>query len=205
MGGVLYAYDGEIYDALERNERIEPYRWVRDTGEFFEPVGLQGNINKYLLGGFVVGYATGMEPVTTLTGDVLRSFLISAPGKSAANEIFGRRGPKLGQGPRSFVFADGRSFPSGHSLAIATLARVITYRIRFWPVRVVAYTMMGTVLLQRVTSSAHWPSDAYFGGLYGWFVTDELLRRGEARRLALVPVRSGDGGGAGVGLRLSFP
>lgn len=204
IGGVLYAFDQDIYDALKRNEFEEPYKWVRDTGEFFEPVGLQGNINKYLLGGVAVGYVTGLEPLTTFSSDILRSFLISAPGKSATNALVGRRGPKIGEGARSFEFGKGRSFPSGHSLAIATVARVITYRVHFWPIQAVAYTMMGTVLLQRVTSSAHWPSDAYFGGLYGWFVTDELLKRRDARGLAVVPVLPTEGRNAGVGVRMQW-
>ena len=204
VGGLLYAYDGDLHDALKRNEFVEPYKWVRDTGEFFEPVALQGNINKYLIGGMVVGYATGLEPVTLITSDILRSFLLTAIPKETANELVGRRGPLRNEGPRSFERGDGRSFPSGHSLAVSTLARVITYRIPYWPVQAVAYTMMGTVLLQRVTSDHHWPSDAYTGGLYGWFATDHLLRRRDARRLEIVPTYPSSDVGPGVGMRLTW-
>lgn len=204
VGGLLYAYDGDLHDALKRNEFVEPYKWVRDTGEFFEPVALQGNINKYLIGGMVVGYATGLEPVTLITSDILRSFLLTAIPKETANELVGRRGPLRNEGPRSFERGDGRSFPSGHSLAVSTLARVITYRIPYWPVQAVAYTMMGTVLLQRVTSDHHWPSDAYTGGLYGWFATDHLLRRRDAGRLEIVPTYPSSDVGPGVGMRLTW-
>jgi membrane-associated phospholipid phosphatase len=199
VGGLIYAWDSEIHAALKRNEFESPYRAVRDTGEFFEPLGYQGFLNQYLLGAYAVGYFAGIGPVRTVTGDILRSFLISAPGKSLANELAGRRGPKVGEGAHSFVFADGRSFPSGHSLAIATVARVVTYHAEFWPVDALAYTAMGTVLLQRVTSDAHWPSDAYFGALYGWFVTDALLDRNAARTEGMqwgpvtTPSRSGLG------------
>ena len=216
VGAAVYAFDQELYDSLKRNEHVKPYEYVRDTGEFLEPLGFQGDINQYLIGAFAVGYLTGIDPLREIPQEILSSFLILTAGKRLTNAVVGRRGPKLKQGPRSFKFADGRSFPSGHSITIVTIARVLTHHVPHRAFRYPTLAAAGTVLLQRVTSDAHWPSDVVFGAAYGWVVTGALLKRkAERSRLRakkgsasggaqIVPILLEDGAVLGIAFALEF-
>jgi len=204
VGALIFAYDREIYDALKRNERIQPYESVRNTGEFFEPLGFQGNTNQYLIGSYVLGYVTGIELLKEIPGEILTSFLVLTVGKRLTNEVAGRRGPKVGKGARSFVFADGRSFPSGHSITIMTISRVLTHHVQNRPFQYATLGMAGTVLLQRITSDAHWPSDVFFGATFGWVVTDALLGRRMKRSIPISPTLLDDGRTLGVALKFTF-
>ena len=199
---MLFACDQEIYDALKRNEDNTYYRPVRDAGEFFEPLGYMGFTNKYLFAALIIGYVADIEPMVSISSDILEHFLVASVGKNLTMTVVGRKGPMVEEGPRSFRFNDGRSFPSGHSLTITQLATVLAHHIPYRPFQVAVYGMAGTVLLQRITSDHHWPSDVYGGALYGWIISHELLKRRENRRIKITP-STWDGRG-GTGLTVSF-
>jgi len=150
----------------------------------------------------ILGYITGADPVVAASSDILEHFVVASIGKNLMMNLAGRRGPMIEEGPRSFDFGEGRSFPSGHALAITQLATVLAHHIRYRPFQIAVYGMAGTVLLQRITSDHHWPSDVYGGALYGWIISHELLKRREDRRIKITP-STWDGEG-GAGLMLSF-
>lgn len=199
VGGVLFAYDQELYDALKRNQSDRYYRPIRKAGEFFEPLGYMGFTNKYLFAALFLGYLAGSDPVVEVSSDILEHFLVASIGKNLMMNLAGRRGPMVEEGARSFDFGEGRSFPSGHSLAITQLATVLAHHIRYRPFQIAIYGTAGTVLLQRITSDHHWPSDVYGGALYGWLISRELLKRKENRRIRITPLSR-----EGTGLGLSF-
>lgn len=201
VGGLVYAFDQEIYDALKRNEFESPYESIRDAGEFFEPLGYQGDINKYIIGALVVGYAIRNEAVVTVSGDIIEALLVASPGKRLGNTVVGRRGPLLGMGARSFEWGDGRSFPSGHSVTIMALTGVLTHHVDVTAFDIFAYAVAGTVLLQRITSDHHWPSDVFAGGLWGWFVAKEILSRRVGDGVRVGALRMPAGPGLGVSCR----
>jgi membrane-associated phospholipid phosphatase len=61
--------------------------------------------------------------------------------------------------------ADLMSFPSGHSAVAAGLATALAWKYPHgWPIFVILATLAG---LQRVVSSAHYPSDVAFGAACG--------------------------------------
>jgi len=204
VGGVLFTYDQEIYDALKRNEDHEYYRPIRDVGEFFEPLGYMGFTNKFLFAALVIGYAVRIEPMVEICFDVLEHFLVASGGKNLMMVLAGRKGPMIGKGPRSRTFNDGRSFPSGHSLAITQLASVLSHHTDYVPFKVAAYGIAGTVLLQRITSDHHWPSDVYGGAVYGWVVSRELLKKKESRKIRITPTKWDEEKGAGLIVTFGF-
>lgn len=199
----LYASDREIYDAIKRNEFEDGYKPVRDTGEFFEPIGYQGFLNQFLIGGLILGYITDIDLLKQIPADILESFIITGVGKELANRLFGRRGPADGVGPRRFGYEGGRSLPSGHSLAISTVATVLAHHVRWLPFQIAAYGMAGTVLLQRMSSDHHWASDVYVGSVFGFVVTRAILDRKAGRALEVRPMVT-PGGTMGMGLQIQF-
>jgi hypothetical protein len=203
-GGLIYAYDEEIYEILKRNEFEQPYKPVRETGEFFEPLGFQGFTNQFIIGGLIVGYVAGLDPVVDVTADMIECLLVSVPAKNITMITVGRNGPSQEKGPRSFEFNDGRSFPSGHSLTIVTLASVLSHHVDSKPFSALFYGIAGTVLLQRITSDAHWPSDVFAGATIGWFQSHAILKRKADRRLQVLPAPIDEGKGVGMIFRMQF-
>ena len=65
---------------------------------------------------------------------------------------------------------------------------------------ILSYGIASTVLLQRITSDHHWPSDVYAGAVFGYFVAHEILELAENRRLAVAP----DMERAGLVVRYTF-
>ena len=204
VGGVIFTYDQEICDALKRNEDHTYYKPIRDVGEFFEPLGYMGFTNKFLFAALAIGYVIRIEPMVEIPCDILEHFLVASFGKNTMMVLAGRKGPMIEEGPRSRTFNDGRSFPSGHSLAITQLASVLSHHTDYVPLKVAAYGMAGTVLLQRITSDHHWPSDVYGGAVFGWMVSRELLKRKESRRMKITPAMWDEEKGAGMIVTFGF-
>ena len=204
VGGTLFAYDQEIYDAIHRNKDHKLYKPIHDAGEFLEPLGYMGFTNKFIFGSLFIGYIVKNELMVNISADLLETFFISSFGKIATMNFIGRDGPAMGNGPRSFKFFEGRSFPSGHSNAIMQLASVMSHHIDYLPFQVAAYGGAATVLLQRVTSDHHWPSDVFTGAVYGWVISHELLKLKKSRRMKMTPMTFHDGKGTGLMITFGF-
>ena len=72
----------------------------------------------------------------------------------------------------------GSSFPSGHSTAVFSVATVVAnrYQRHRW-VPWLAYGFASVVTMSRISTSAHWPSDAFLGAALGYSVAKyEVLR-----------------------------
>ncbi|MCK5126562.1 MAG: phosphatase PAP2 family protein [candidate division Zixibacteria bacterium] len=204
IGGVLYIYDKEIYDAFQRSKNSTLYKPIRKTGENFERLGYMGASNKYLFGGLALSYIVHWDKGVSICSDVLESHFIAGGIKNIANKTFGRFRPHEGRGARYFEFNGGTSFPSGHALNIVQMASIFSHHIGFLPFQIFAYTIAGTVCLERITSDGHWPSDVYFAAVYGWFVSQEILRLNNNRRVKLAPTVGIAGDGLGMVLNISF-
>lgn len=204
VGGVMYIYDQEIYDAFQRSKNDPLYKPIRKLGENFEPLGYMGASNKYLMGGLAVSYLIKWDKGVRLCSDVLESHFIAGGVKNIANKVVGRYRPHEGKGPRYFTLNGGTSFPSGHASNIIQMASIFSYHVDFWPFTVAAYTVAGTVSLERITSDGHWPSDVYFAVVYGYFVSKEILRLNEKRRLRITPTASDRGESLGLLISFSF-
>ncbi len=67
----------------------------------------------------------------------------------------------------------GSSFPSGHAMAVWSVATVVAERYRHrgkpW-VPVLAYSMATVISFSRITESAHFPSDVWLGASLGYTI-----------------------------------
>jgi len=204
LGGVIYAFDQEIYDILNRNRNEPFYRPVRKVGEFFEPIGYMGFTNKYLFISLITGYIFNIEPLVNIPADILETYAITGIAKNGANILVGRKRPTAGVGPRSYKFGDGTSFPSGHSINIVQIASILSYHCESPVFKVTAYSVAAAICLQRITSYAHWPSDVYSGAVLGWIISNELIKLKRNRKLSVIPVFSDDTQGVGLGIVYRF-
>ena len=204
LGGVIYAFDQEIYDMLNRNKNEPFYRPVREIGEFFEPLGYMGFTNKYLLASVITGYIFNIEPLLNISADILELNVISGAAKIGASTIVGRRRPAAGVRSRSYKSGNGTSFFSGHSLNIVQIAAVLSYHYDNPAFKVTAYSVAATVCLQRITSSSHWPSDVYSGVVVGWFISHELMKLKRDRKLSVTPVFRNDTQGMDIRIAYRF-
>ncbi len=203
VGGILFAYDQEIYDAIHRNKDSNWYKPILDTGEFFEPAGYMGDSNKFIFGSLFISYITGYDPLMEISADLLESYAVAVGGK-LVKAYSGRSGPGKKVGPRFFKFNDSGSFPSGHSMNIMQMANTLSHHIDYKPFQIAVYSAASTVLLQRVTSDHHWPSDVYTGAVFGWVISHELLKLKKNRRMHVTPVTFNKGDGAGMVMTYNF-
>jgi membrane-associated phospholipid phosphatase len=104
------------------------------------------------------------------------AFLVDLPFKA----ITGRRQPVsyFGPGPYTSSFFNGSHNPfhsggffSGHAAASMAVATVLAHRYRQhrW-VPYVAYGVAGVISFSRITTSNHFPADAFFGGAMGFVI-----------------------------------
>jgi membrane-associated phospholipid phosphatase len=204
IGGILFKYDQDIYNTIKRNQNHKYYKPIRKTGEFFEPLGYMGFTNKYIFASLLIGYVIDYKPMVNISFDLLEHFLVASLGKNLLMISAGRKGPMIGEGPRSFKFNDGRSMPSGHSLAIMQMASVFAYHIDYLPFKIIAYSIAGTVLLQRISSDHHWPSDVYAGALFGYIVSHSIFRFNDETRLKVSPTTWNNGKAFGLVVSAKF-
>lgn len=202
VGGIIYIYDQEIYDAFDRSRDATLYKPIRNLGEDLERLGFMGTTNKFFVGGLAASYIVRWDKAVSLFSDILQAHWTAGGFKNIANLTAGRARPFEDKGPRSFKFDEGTSLPSGHALNIIQMATVFSHHIDFWPFSVAAYTVAGAVSLERITSGNHWPSDVYFAVVGGYFVSKEILRFNDNRRLTIQPIAGSSNNS--YGLRLSL-
>jgi membrane-associated phospholipid phosphatase len=112
-----------------------------------------------------------------LAGEALADgFLVDIPLKA----ITARRQPLsyFGDGPYTGSFFNGSHNPfhsggffSDHAMAATAVATVLAHRYRHhrW-VPYVAYSVAGLISFSRITTSNHFPADAFFGGAMGFVI-----------------------------------
>jgi membrane-associated phospholipid phosphatase len=199
---LLFTFDQEIYDAIHRNRNVFGLRFLVEMGEFFEPVGLMAIQNRNFLIAMGVGYVLNFRPLTILSGEILEAFFIAGFYSEGIKMVVGRKRPNQGEGPYSFTFNDGASFPSGHARNITQLAVILSRHFRFLPFQIFAYTVAGSVCLQRITSESHWPSDVFVGAMFGAWTAKVLLDYHEEKNIVINPRIEPQSGYMGVDVRL---
>ncbi len=204
VGGILFLYDQEILNGLERSRGNQLYDFVIDTGESIGDAGHSGKTFPFYLGGIVLGYLVGSEPLETISAELLEYQIIPGLLRNVLKEMVGRKRPEEDHGPRSFKFGGGQSTPSGHAANIFSLATVIAHRVDYLPVTIAGYSLATCVSLERVDSGAHWPSDVFLGAVYGLVCTRYLLKLHDQNIARLEPMMLSDRAIVGVGIRYRF-
>ncbi len=201
---LLFAFDQEIYDVIHRNRNVFGIRFFVEMGDFFEPVGLMAVQNKNFIIAMGVGYILNFRPLTIISGEILEAFFIAGFYSESIKTIVGRKRPNQGEGPYSFTFNEGKSFPSGHARNITQAAVILSRHIRFLPFRIFAYTVAASVCLQRITSESHWPSDVFVGAMYGAWTAQVLLDHHQQKNIVITPRIEPEMGYMGLDFRLVF-
>jgi membrane-associated phospholipid phosphatase len=201
VGVVLYTLDDEIQEWLGASDPGAIHRVVRETGDFFEPLGLMGNTNVYYAATSVATYLLRQERLHLAAKELLYSHWIAGFTRKTAGRLVGRRRPNEGADASTFDSGEGASFPSGHTSTIFQVAHVLSHHIDRWPATVALYAMATSVAFQRLDSGAHWASDVWIGAAWGLAVSHAVVAREEEGRWAptLTPV---PGGGLAIGIRL---
>jgi hypothetical protein len=203
-GGIIYIYDQEIYDIFQRNRNSDAMKEISEAGEFFDEIGHGGRAAKYYIAILAFGYVSGIDKLVQIPAEILESYYVAGLIKVAANRLLGRRRPNEGLGPRYFEFNGGTSFPSGHAANVSQVATILSRHIDFLPFTIAAYTAVGTVCVERLTSESHWPSDVYFAVVYGWAVSNEIFRLNHERRMNLQPAALGADNIPGLMISIKF-
>ncbi len=172
---VLYNNDQAILDAVHDSRDKPGIKWFHELGEFFEPAGHMGVMNKYYFAGLAVSYGVGSDKSTRIFGEILEAHFIAGMGKVAIQSVVGRRRPHEGEGPYSFGNDDATSFPSGHSINIFQLATILSHHAKRTWFTIGAYTIASAVGVQRVASDAHWPSDVLLSAAFGTAVARAVV------------------------------
>lgn len=203
-GTVIFIYDQEIYDFIRDHREDDLLKPFVSIGEELGTIGMGGTTAKYFLGSAVLGYLLDIDPLMYIGIDLVESYYIAGLLKNAVNLFAGRRRPHEGMGARYFEFNGGTSMPSGHTANVFQMANIFSRHIKFWPFTVVAYTIAGSIGIERVASEAHWPSDVYVAAIYGWVISDVLMDRNQARRLDIEPFLDPSTATLGINLNYSF-
>jgi len=203
--GIVYAYDEEIIDWIDRNREEDLYDIALDPGRRLEPVGLTANTMVYYIGGAALTYAVEREHLFPFFADLVESHAIAGLYKNLTNYVVGRARPFEEKGPYFYKFDGGTSFPSGHSQNIFIAATVISHHVEYLPVSVVIYALAASTALERLDSHSHWPSDVLIGAAFGTAVARTVVGRNEERRIALSPAASPISGAPGVAIHIALP
>jgi PAP2 superfamily len=203
IGFGIYAADQEIYDEMQLIKDDDWFRPISEVGNFFEPMGTRAFTESWLIGGMFVGYITGYAPLRDISADALESIYLSLVVMTGTK--FGMARLRPYQGERTDWFKPkGAAFISGHTTNVFQLAGVVAHHFPNPWAQTGAYTVATSVALERMTSTKHWPSDVYFGALWGWFVTEQMFNLKENRNFKMQPLLTDDGQGVLLGTMYSF-
>jgi membrane-associated phospholipid phosphatase len=200
---VVYTNDEAISRAFQRQHGNPVFDAALKLGNNIEPVGYMGRMMPYYVGALGLGYAFRNRPLTVIPGQVIESHLIAGGVRNFSKLLIGRRRPFEDEGPRSFEFAGGTSFPSGHTSIAFEIATILSLHAKRWPVTAATYALATTVAMQRVDSGGHWPSDVLVPAVTGTFIARTIVRRHEERVWAIVPSFARDGA-TGLQLVVAF-
>jgi hypothetical protein len=183
VGGVLYAYDDDIYQGFQRSREDPTYEAiVIRAGNFFEPLGLISDTHLWLEGASIAGWLLDVPLLRTIPGEILESNSIVGGMRQPIEKLVGRQRPNEGKGARSFTA--GNSFPSGHASVVCETASILAHHARHPVARAAIWSIAGIVCLQRVDEPGHnhWPSDVWIGAALGAYAGHTIAIRNEERR-----------------------
>lgn len=204
VGLLLFAFDEQLYDAVQ-DARDRPIPGaIEDVGTFLEPLGNVGGPTVAFMGGWAIAEFTGHHRTAVVFQELVNSQLISTVTRHIVRGFVGRARPRDGEGAYVFRPFEYTSFPSGHASTITQVAAILSHNIGNPWASGVLWAGAGTVMYQRVTSAAHWPSDVWFGAWWGYGIARVVMAAREADWVDVQPYVDSASGGAGVQVRVPF-
>lgn len=199
----MFFVDDEIRDASQsfRNYSGETGKFI--SANFLEPFG--GKYSLAVTGSFLVYGLLANDSKSGSTGLLaLESFLISSAFVRIPKYMFGRTRPYEHPNVSPFDFkgpGGGHSFPSGHTIAVFSVASVIAnqYADTKW-VPIVSYSVAGLTGFSRVFDNKHWASDVLMSGILGTLIGNMVCNKKNNDSVSIVPFQTG----SVKGIRLAF-
>ena len=176
---VLYKYDQDIWNAAQRNADDPNFQTVENVGGAVEPLGFMPHAFMVEGATWLVGEATGIEPLRVVPVQLAESHLIAGGIRNVLKLAVGRKHPFDGEG--SHAFGAGGSFPSGHTSVAFEIATIVSMHAHSAPVTVGLYSLATAVAVQRVQTGAHWSSDVLLPAVTGTAIAATVVRRNEDR------------------------
>jgi len=204
IGGVIFIYDQDIANAIERNRSNEVYKILVDAANFVEPMGISKLTVPVSVGCYAVGYVLKFEPMKEISYQVFESLTIAIVFKNIIANSIGRARPNSGKGPRFSKFGSSISFFSGHASNAFQAARIISHHVDFLPVTILCYGSALLVGFHRLDDEMHWASDVFIGAVYGTAVASAILKLNENRNIKVAPHISPDQGYFGLRATYQF-
>jgi len=175
----LYQYDQDIWNAAQRNADDQTFQAVKDVGDAVVPIGFMPHAFMVEGGTWVIGEATGIEPLRVIPVQLAESHLIAGGIRNVLKLAVGRKHPFEDQG--SQAFGGGGSFPSGHTSVLFEIATVVSDHAHSIPVTVMLYSLATAGAVQRVQTGAHWSSDVLLPAVTGTAIAATVVRRNDQR------------------------
>lgn len=209
-GGLAFAFDRDIRTFSQKS-----YLHGSTADDFFKGIEHLGGYQLYFYGSALfLGHGLFFRNDKSFrTGGELAAGLIAAQGVTwGFKHAFGRKRPYQTDSPYQF-FKGGNSFYSGHAVSAFTAATVISLNYprqdlgfigidRDIPlVPVVAYSLAGMVVAQRLYSNVHWSSDVYVGAVAGYAIGRLTVHFAEKTDIHVFSLTPGGRPGLAVGVR----
>jgi hypothetical protein len=176
---VLYQYDQDIWDAAQRSSDDQCFQAVKDVGDAVVPIGFMPHAFMVEGATWVIGEATGIEPLRVIPVQLAESHLIAGGIRNVLKLAVGRKHPFENQGAQAF--GGGGSFPSGHTSVLFEIATVVSDHAHSIPVTVMLYSLATAGAVQRVQTGAHWSSDVLLPAVTGTAIAATVVRRNDQR------------------------
>ncbi len=187
-GALLFA-DEPVHDWMKNQQSSSLDKVSKNV---FEPFGAEYSLATC---GLLYGYGLlaknrKSESTALMAAEsfVLASLLVRIP-----KNLVGRERPN--SGADAFEFRGplkGASFPSGHTIAVFSVASVIAnqYRETVW-VPILSYSIAGLAGVSRIYDDRHWTSDVFAGAVLGIAVGNFVSQRKKESKLSVFPTRIG--------------
>lgn len=159
--------------------------WSNSVSEIGSAYSVYGSVT----GMYLLGKVSHNENLTH-TGLVgLEALLNSTIVGGALKLATDRERPNSGDGDGSF-WGGGSSFPSGHSMAIWSIATaMVNARPRpiYW--HIIAYSIASSVSVARIAEEQHYASDVFVGSALGFFIGRYVAHQSSGpQKFAFMPV-----------------
>lgn len=123
------------------------------------------------------------------------SFVLASLFVRIPKYLIGRKRPSSDPNVSPFDFKGpfgGSSFPSGHTIAVFSVASVIAnqYRETVW-VPILSYSIAGLAGISRIYENRHWASDVFAGAVMGIAIGNLVCPVNHDSKLSVFPVKMG--------------
>lgn len=173
---VSYAIDEKIRDVARRNQTraLDTIlnRTLKNSGN--------GGYDILLIGGYYTTARILNNDYMVDTSFLLaESFLVANMYGTVIKSIVGRSRPYTEEGNSKFRPFNRKtahtSFPSGHTVSAFSIASVFARRSDSTTIKILSYSLAGSVFIQRIYEDKHWSSDVVFGAILGTLIGNDIV------------------------------